>query len=613
MNWNTLGTSLLLAAFSLPGRTSYAQEDTLTTVATQLHTYVSTPTGLFANAYVLETERGVIVVDATLTVMDAKGLRARVDAIGKPLRAVFITHGHPDHYNGLTELLRGREEVPVYATPGVDRVIREWDARKEEQWKDTFGDEWPAVRTFPNRVLEDGVNVTVEGVRFTAHDLGPGESFHDAYWIARDGTKTYAFIGDLVFNQEHSYVSDGHTTEWLANLERVRGSLEGLALYPGHGPAGGSELLDAQRSYLERFREEVRRLAEGRSQLTESEKAELAARMSTYLPKGKLTFLIGAGADAVAAELARQQAYGNSTWTPGENRVEFMSSGDRLVGTLLLPPSFRPGQRIPLIVITGAWINVKEQMATTYARQLVDHGFAAMTFDFRGFGESEGQPRQWEDPERKIADLKAAARFAATLPFVREGDVGLLAICFGASYGAHAIAEGAPYRSFATIVPWFYDRASEIALFGEEEIARRYGVGRAARRHYERTGEVLYVPAVSTTDREAAMFGIDYYSRPERGLIPEWDNRFALMSWPEYLDLDGLVVAPRIRVPTLVVSSDSAGLPQNARRFYEALGGPKRLVWLTGEHTEFYDQEPQVSAASEAVVAHLAVTLRQGR
>jgi hypothetical protein len=34
-----------------------------------------------------------------------------------------------------------------------------------------------------------------------------------------------------------------------------------------------------------------------------------------------------------------------------------------------------------LIVVTGAWINVKEQMAAVYARQLADNGFAAMTFD----------------------------------------------------------------------------------------------------------------------------------------------------------------------------------------------------------------------------------------
>ena len=49
------------------------------------------------NAYLVETSIGVIVVDATLGVTDGRALRARVDALKKPLAAVVITHSHPDH------------------------------------------------------------------------------------------------------------------------------------------------------------------------------------------------------------------------------------------------------------------------------------------------------------------------------------------------------------------------------------------------------------------------------------------------------------------------------------------------------------------------------------
>lgn len=51
------------------------------------------------------------------------------------------------------------------------------------------------------------------------------------------------------------------------------------------------------------------------------------------------------------------------------------------------------------------------------------------------------------------------------------------------------------------------------------------------RKSYEQTGEVDYVPAISTTDDRAAMVGeFDYYRNPQRGAIPEWPNRFAVMS-----------------------------------------------------------------------------------
>lgn len=137
-----------------------------------------------------------------------------VDSIGKPLLAVLLTHGHPDHYNGVTNLIAGHA-VPVLATAGVDSVIRADDAAKEQQWKPRFQDEWPRQRAFPTRIVRNGETVVFDGARFTVGALGPGESKHDSYWVLQ-GQPVAAFIGDVVLNRVHAYTSDGHTTEWLA-------------------------------------------------------------------------------------------------------------------------------------------------------------------------------------------------------------------------------------------------------------------------------------------------------------------------------------------------------------------------------------------------------------
>ncbi len=298
---------------------------------------------------------------------------------------------------------------------------------------------------------------------------------------------------------------------------------------------------------------------------------------------------------------------------PGLNTLHFVNEGDSLEAHLFLPGDYVSGRTLPVVVVTGAWTTVKEQMADRYGRELATQGFAALTFDFRGYGASQGQPRNWESATRKVSDLKAATAFARGLPVAGDRAPGLLAICFGAGYAARAIAEGATVSSFATIAAWLHDSTSLENVFGRDEITRRWAVGRAAADRFAQSGDIEYVPAASSTDRTAAMYQVDYYSTSARGLIAEYDNRFAVMSWPEWLALDGLSYAPRITVPTMVAHSDGSALPDNARRFFATLGTPtaqRELVWLDGNHTQFYDAATQVTAAAQAVGRHFDRTLR---
>ena len=284
------------------------------TPAPVIHRYAAGATGMFVNAYLVETPHGVVAIDATLTESDSKALRAQLDSLGKPLLAVLITHGHPDHYNGVTNLLAGRAvPPPMLATAGVDSVIRANDAAKEAQWKPLFGDEWPAQRTFPSRIVRDGESVTFDGATFIVHALGPGESYNDSYWVLQGrrgtrrnpGTPGAAFIGDVVLNGVHAYMADGHTAGWLANIERVRDALApDMAVYPGHGDPGGPDMLAWESSYLSTYRSAVAMLARGSATLDSTAKAQLVTRMKQFLPTDRLDMLITMGADPVAAELA---------------------------------------------------------------------------------------------------------------------------------------------------------------------------------------------------------------------------------------------------------------------------------------------------------------------
>jgi glyoxylase-like metal-dependent hydrolase (beta-lactamase superfamily II) len=271
--------------------------------APAIHQVTASAQGLSVNCYIVEGQHGLVAIDSALTVSDAKALRTKVDALQKPLIAILLTHGHPDHYNGVSYLIEGRK-VPVFATTAVAKVIRDYDMPKEKQWKQVFGAEWPPQRTFPDHEVKDGEKVTFDGLTFVVHDLGPGESYADSYW-ALEGPKRAVFIGDVVLSGSHAYTNDGHTTEWLKNLDRLTRDLKGIKqVYPGHGPAGDVSILGWQKQYLTTYRREIDALRAGSSKLTEQQKKVLVERMKAAYPAAGNDFMIALGADTVAAELA---------------------------------------------------------------------------------------------------------------------------------------------------------------------------------------------------------------------------------------------------------------------------------------------------------------------
>ncbi|MFW6034058.1 MAG: MBL fold metallo-hydrolase [bacterium] len=270
-----------------------------------IHAYRSAEQALCVNSYLVEGDDGVVAVDAPLLVSDARAARARLDALGKPLAGVLITHPHPDHYNGVTELA-GDLDVPVVALADVDREIRARDADKRAQWAPVFGDNWPKVTTFPNRVVPVDEPVELAGLRFRPMDLGPGESVSETVWLLDGQRPPIAFVGDLVFEDSHPYVADGTTAAWIDSLTRAQRLLDpATALYVGHATPVGhpTSVLQDQKSYLLMLREVVDRLAEGAGELTAAAKEELVETMTAYTGGARMSFLLEWGSDAVAAEL----------------------------------------------------------------------------------------------------------------------------------------------------------------------------------------------------------------------------------------------------------------------------------------------------------------------
>lgn len=252
------------------------------------------------NAYIVEGQEGIVVVDSLLTDTASRELRARVDGFGKPLQAVLLTHPHPDHYAGLGNLTEGLD-VPIVSLAAVNDIVRRDDEEKDAFIGGMFGEEWPSNRVFPNDTVGEGDTLDFgPGLRFTVMDVGPAESFHDSIFVL-DGPAPSAFVGDLVYPFMHAYMADNANPDWKRALARLQAELpEDMVLHVGHGLPATPALLAWQEAYLDRF-EEAMRAADWRD--ADAAQAAVVEAMTDFLPREDLVMFLQLSIPANAERL----------------------------------------------------------------------------------------------------------------------------------------------------------------------------------------------------------------------------------------------------------------------------------------------------------------------
>jgi len=198
--------------------------------------------------------------------------------------------------------------------------------------------------------------------------------------------------------------------------------------------------------------------------------------------------------------------------------IQFISNGLTCRGWLYKPTRIQE-EKTPCVVLAHGFCGVKELRLDAYAERFADAGYHALVFDYRHFGDSDGEPRQILDIRRQHEDWHAAVRYARSLSGVDPKKI----VLWGTSFsGGHVIAIASKDKQIAAVisqVPHMNGLATAMAV----GLVNNMRLGFAAFRDVLRAlfgKRPFYVPAFGKPGDLAAMTAKGEYEA-SRKLFPE--------------------------------------------------------------------------------------------
>lgn len=132
-------------------------------------------------------------------------------------------------------------------------------------------------------------------------------------------------------------------------------------------------------------------------------------------------------------------------------RITFFSDGIPLVGYVYRPAGLRPGERRSGILLCHGFGAQQERYLPDIASYLSEQGYVAMTFDYRGFGESQG-PCWRLIPWEQVVDIRNALTRLQLVDEVDPARVGLYGTSFGGANVCYAAGVDARAQCVVSVV-----------------------------------------------------------------------------------------------------------------------------------------------------------------
>ena len=126
--------------------------------------------------------------------------------------------------------------------------------------------------------------------------------------------------------------------------------------------------------------------------------------------------------------------------------IDFVSRGSRCAAWLYLP---RAVARPPVVIMAHGFGAERTFGLEPFAERFAQAGLATFLFDYRCFGDSEGEPRNWISPRRHLQDWEAALAHVKSLATIDPSRIALWGTSFS---GGHVIVLAARHPEISAVV-----------------------------------------------------------------------------------------------------------------------------------------------------------------
>jgi uncharacterized protein len=214
----------------------------------------------------------------------------------------------------------------------------------------------------------------------------------------------------------------------------------------------------------------------------------------------------------------------------------------------------------PCVVMAHGFGGTKDSGLLPFAEAFAEAGLDVLLFDYRGFGESSGEPRQFAWPPRHREDYRSAIEFARSLDGVDPDGI----VLWGTSWsGGHIVYEAAADPRIAAVISQTPDLDGAATL---KQIGRYAGLGHQLRLTWIgiqdaarmlRNQEPLMLPTVGPPGELAGMTTDD--SDPGMRAIagPTWHNEVTGRAVFAEFTNRAITQMDKVRCPILVQIADS--------------------------------------------------------